>query len=77
MENPKTIQNDIQADYRTAQEQTKRFFEVYIAEKGCDATYKELIAALLHTKQREDAEFVCELLKTPTSSKTLQELEGN
>ena len=41
-----------------------KFLEIWKAVKGCDATYKKLIDALLKVECRNDAEGVCELLKT-------------
>ena len=54
-------------DKRGAGEEEKRlnFFREWKQMRGFNATYKSLVGALLHIHCKEDAEFVCRLLKGP------------
>lgn len=72
VKHPKTVQNDIQNDYSSLPEKRENFFSVWIKEKGSEATYRALIIALLQIKERESAEFVCNLLKEQCDSNSLQ-----
>ena len=45
------------------EEKRLKFFKKWKQERGSDATYKELIHALITIKCRQDAEVVCKVLK--------------
>ena len=57
------VANDI--DRLTLKEEEKRstFLTTWREKKGCEATYKALISALLAVECRHEAESVCELLE--------------
>ena len=53
-------------------EKREKFLRTWKKEKGSEATYKKLIDGLLTIKCKEDAEFVCELLKGTDSMQQQQ-----
>ncbi len=56
--------NDIERDGKSESEKRDAFFKKWKEMKGCNATYRVLIAALMNINCREDAESVCKVLKT-------------
>ncbi len=69
MENPKAVVNDIERGGKPEDEQRADFFSRWQSEKGSEANYMNLINALLVIGCRQDAEYVCGLLKkTPGES---------
>ena len=59
------IWEDIVRNAADEEERRNMFFIKWQNEKASDATYKSLIGALLMMKSKKDAEYICELLKTP------------
>ncbi len=57
------IWEDIQREVPDEEERKNKFFSRWQSEKGADASYKNLVNALLVTGCRQDAEYVCGLLK--------------
>ncbi len=57
------IWEDIELEVRDEERRRNTFFSRWQSEKGADANYKKLINALLVIGCRQDAEYVCELLK--------------
>ena len=59
------VKHDIDCDLMLNNEKRKRhaFLEKWNKQKGCEATYRNLIGALLDINCRKDAEGVCEILK--------------
>lgn len=58
----KVIVSDIDSKSVDGEEKRLDFFQRWVMQEGSDATYSKLIEALLATKNREDAEYVCMLL---------------
>ena len=54
----------------------KSFFRLWKKRNGRDATYRRLIDALIKIKSREEAECVCEILKSKKESESHGALEG-
>ena len=61
------ITKDIDRESKGEDEKRLAFFKRWQQEKGSDATYKQLIYALLEISCRQDAEKVCELLQKSLS----------
>ena len=59
----KIILANIERDYTKEDEKKLALFQEWQKMNGFDATYKVLVNALLETRQREDAQCVCEILK--------------
>ena len=57
------IWEDIEREVGDEEGRRNRLFSRWQSEKGADATYKKLINALLVIGCRQDAEYVCGLLK--------------
>ncbi len=57
------IWEDIDLEVRDEERRRNKFFSCWQSEKGADANYKKLINALLVIGCRQDAEYVCGLLK--------------
>ena len=51
--------------FQTEQEEKRAFLSQWKEVKGCEATYKALISALLEIHCREEAEGVCRVLTAP------------
>ena len=66
---PSILVEDIERNPRAVTESDKRheFFQAWKAAKGSEATYRELIRALLAIGCRQDAEYVCDLLMSSSS----------
>ena len=60
--------NDIEKSSRTETEKRIDFFKHWKSIQGSRATYRSLIDALLGINRREDAERVCDLLKSDRRS---------
>lgn len=62
--------DDIDRNPRTLTEEEKRhaFFSKWKHVKGSRATYRRLVGALLKIQCREDAENLCEMLKTSVAA---------
>lgn len=56
------VVKNIERNKDDEEERKHAFFRQWKQEKGFDATYKQLISALLKIRHREDAENVCKLL---------------
>ena len=57
------ISKDIEREFKGEEERRLEFLKHWKQERGLDATYRELVNALLEIKCRQDAEKVCELLQ--------------
>ncbi len=57
------VTKDIDRESKSEEEKRLEFLKRWKQERGLDATYKELINALLEIQCRRDAEKVCELLR--------------
>ena len=68
------VAKDIDRDHPGGNECEKRcsFLKKWKSLRGLKATYRSLISALLKVKCREEAEYVCKLLKKRDSNKHLQ-----
>ena len=76
MANPTVVLSDIGGEGGRPPDQMRAdFFGRWQSEKGSDASYKNLVNALLQINCKQDAEYVCELLLS-TSSTTLKHPEG-
>lgn len=62
------VVKDIDRCNAEEEEKRRKFFTTWKGEQGSRATYKRLIGALLRTKCRQDAEFICKLLKDTGSN---------
>lgn len=60
---PSILVEDIDRSGAEEGEKQLNFFREWRERQGRDATYKKLIRALLDTRCREDAEFVCWLVR--------------
>lgn len=65
--------DDIEHDFAKEVDRRKEFLKAWQSEKGSDANYKKLISGLLVIKCKQDAEYVCGLLRSTTN----QDQEGN
>lgn len=64
--------SDIEHESTSEEERRCNLFSLWRDEHGYEATYRVLIDALLEMKCRSDAEYVCQLLQMPCSSKCSQ-----
>ena len=73
----KVVVANIEGNYRKEEGKKLGFFEEWKKMKGFEATYEVLVGALLETRQREDAERVCEILEDslPTPAKEMESEE--
>ena len=62
------VAKDIGRDFQKEYERRCEFFQQWKQEKGSEATYRSLVRALLDTKQRLDAEYVCKLASQAIST---------
>ena len=62
------VAKDIRKSSSNEPDQRVEFFRQWKERKGSYATYKKLVQALLDIDQREDAEYVCKLLKGSMST---------
>ena len=62
------MNKSVMRDAKLVEEKQEKleFFQSWVEQKQSEATYFELIEALLRIKCKEDAEFVCNLLKKET-----------
>lgn len=73
MENDNICQ-DIEREEPHEEARRRNFFSQWKSEKSADANYKKLINAFLEANCKEDAEYVCSLLKPLKQPK--EECEG-
>ena len=69
MENPDTVVVDIEREVDKEEERKARLFSRWKSEKGAGASYKQLVNALLEIECKQDAEYVCELLRSTVANK--------
>ena len=57
------VAQDIDTDFSREFDKRREFFKQWKQIKGFEATYRSLVRALLDIKQRDNAEYVCELIR--------------
>ena len=59
---------DIERDFSKEVDRRRELFDQWKQRKGSEATYRNLVKALLYLKERRDADYVCKLLRQTVSS---------
>ena len=72
-----TIVGDIDSTLVTETEKKRDFFTTWKEEQGCNATYRKLIGSLLEVPCKQDAESVCQLLKSTNPVQPQQQQKRN
>ena len=65
------VAEDIDREPLSPKLKRKSFFGKWKQEKGSDATYRVLVCALLRINHRQDAEYLCKLLKNSMQTVTI------
>ena len=72
-----TIVGDIDSTPVTETEKKRDFFTTWKKEQGSNATYRKLLGALLEVPCKQDAESVCQLLKSGNPVQAQQQQKRN
>ena len=72
-----TIVGDIDSTLVTETEKKRDFFTTWKEEQGSNASYRKLIGSLLEVPCKQDAESVCQLMKSVSLLKAQQQQKRN
>ena len=65
---PTNLVKDIDKDFSKEVDKRREFFDQWKQQKGSEATYKNLVRALLDVKEVYDAKYVCKLSHEQSST---------